>query len=157
MLYKKSKRRLALTAIAALFALNLVFGPLNVTWHNRQLKKAFIDIDTPIVSLNAVVPFAWDAVYTFEPYLSKAEMAEIIGFNSRTLSETVSEGMTQLVFVRDKSVVASVCGYPDSLGYSMWFVNWDGASAKLTFADDAVFSVEKADGIVRLRHMPENA
>ncbi len=157
MLNKKSKRRLALAAIAVLFALNLAFGPLNVAWHNRQLKKALTAVDTPTVSLKAIVPFAWDAVYTFEPYLSKAEMAEIIGFKSGALRETVSEGMTQLVFVKGKSVVASVCGYPDNLGYSVWLVNWDGASAKLAFADDAVFSVEKDDGIVRLRHIPGNA
>ena len=152
---KKSKLRLAITVIAALFALILAIDALNVAWHNRQLKKALTAIDTPAVSLNAVVPFAWDAVYTFEPYLSKAEMAKIIGFSSGSLRETVSEGMTQLVFVKDRSVVASVCGYPDSLGYWVWLDNWEGPAAKVAFADDAVFAVEKADGIVWLRPVPE--
>lgn len=157
MFYKKRNRRLALAAIAALFVLSLMLDPLNVTWHNRQLKKALTAVDAPTVSLNAVVPFAWDAVYTFDPYLSKEDMTEIIGFRCGALRESVSEGMVQLVFVKGRSVVASVCGYPDNLGYAVHFVTGDGEFAKLTFADDAAFSVEKADGVVHLRHIAGDA
>lgn len=155
----KRRLRLAVTVIAAVFALILATDSLNVAWHNRQLKKAIMAIDTsvPTVSFNVVVPFSWEAVYTFEPYLSKAEMAEIIGFNSRALSETVSEGMTQLVFVRGRAVVASVCGYPDNLGYSVWLDNWDGPAAKVTFAEEAVFSVDAIDGIVSLHQLAKGA
>lgn len=157
----KRRLRLAVAVIAAVFALILAADSLNVSWHNRQLKKSIMAIDTsaPTVSFNAVVPFAWDAVYTFEPYLSKAEMAEIIGFNSSSLKETVSEGMTQLVFVKGKSVVASVCGYPHAsrLGYSVWLDNWDGPAAKVAFAEEAVFSVDAIDGIVSLHQLSKSA
>ncbi len=116
------------------------------------MKKALTALETPGVRLNAVVPFAWEAVYTFDPYLSKAEMAEIIGFKSGALRETVSEGMVSLVFIRDSAVIASVCGYSDALGYAVYFNTGDGNFSRLTFADDAVFSVETADGVVRLHH-----
>ncbi len=159
MLNKKGRLYRAAITITALLALALAMDALGIAWNNHQLKKALMAIDTPTVSLNAVVPFAWDAVYTFEPYLSKAEMAEIIGFKSGALRQTVSEGMTQLVFVKGTSVVASVCGYPapGKLGYSVWLDNWAGSAAKVTFAEEAVFSVDALDGILRLHQIAKGA
>ena len=51
------------------------------------------------VSLNELVPFEWDEVYTFGPYTSKEEIQSIIRLDSDAVKESVSEGMVQLVFV----------------------------------------------------------
>lgn len=144
-------------AIAVFWYMLTAANSLMISHNNRRLRQSLTSLDAKAIAFNNVVPFGWDTVYTFDPYLSKAEMAEIIGFNSGALRETISEGMVQLVFIKGRSVVASVCGYPDRLGYAVHFVNWGGGFAKLSFADDAAFSVEKADGVVRLRHIAGDA
>ena len=92
---------------------------LMVSQNNRRLRQALTSLDAKAVTLNDVVPFGWDTVYAFDAYLSKEEMTEIIGFKSGALRETVSKGMVSLAFVRGSSVVASVCGYADNLGYAI--------------------------------------
>lgn len=93
-------------------------------------------------TLNAVVPFEWDAVYTFPPYTGKEEIEAAIGFRSSRIRETVNEGMVQLVFVRGKRLAAMVCGYPDELGYDVEF------TGKITFAEQAVFTVRQKGDVV---------
>lgn len=155
MLYKRKGFRI-ITAVI-LCALGLVlFNPLRVQLNNYKLKKAFTSVDAETVRLNTVVPFRWDYIYAFDSYLSKAEMAGIIGFESGALRETASEGMVQLVFVRGHRVVGSVCGYSSMLGYSLYFSTGENNFSRLTFADDAVFSVEKREGIVLLRYIADD-
>ena len=125
----------------------LVIGNPLVFLHNQELQQAvlLIDDDVKEITLNEVVPFAWDAVYTFSPYTSKEEIEAIIGFKSSSIRETVNEGMVQLLFVENDSVVASICGYPDNLGYSVSF------SDVITYEEEAVFSVSKEAGKIILR------
>lgn len=100
-------------------------------------------------TLNAVVPFAWDAVYTFPPYTGKEDIEAAIGFRSNRICETVSEGMVQLVFVKGKRIAAMVCGYPDALGYDVDF------TGKITFAEQAVFTVSRKGDVVCLNRTEE--
>ena len=85
-----------------------------------------------------------DRVYTFEPYATREEIAEIIGFDSSSIRETVSEGMVQLLFVKDHKVTSSVCGYASSLGYAVGFFD------RVDYEENAVFSVKREDGLVIL-------
>ena len=48
-------------------------------------------------------------------------MEKATGFSSPSIQETVSEGMVQLLFVKEGRVVASVCGYAERLGYQIRF------------------------------------
>lgn len=48
-------------------------------------------------------------------------MEKAIGLSSPSIQETVSEGMVQLLFVKEGRVVASVCGYAERLGYQIAF------------------------------------
>lgn len=137
------KKRI-ITAIAVLLVVG--FGFLwytsKVAAHReRALGAAMTSAAEGEMTLNEVVPFAWDAVYTFAPYTSKEQIEAEIGFRSNRIRETVSEGMTQLVFVKGKRVAMMVCGYPDRLGYD---VDFDG---KITYEENAVFTVTK-DGEV---------
>lgn len=122
----------------------LWIGNPAAAYHSRQLKEAFATIGGEETTLNDIVPFEWDTVYTFDPYTSRAEMEQAIGFQSRAIKESVSEGMVQLLFVKDRSVAASVCGYPDSLGYR---VDFTGSVAR---DDKTVFSVSREEGITVL-------
>lgn len=134
----------------------LVFGKPSVMINNYRLKKVFLSLETPDeLSLNEIVPFAWDAVYSFEPYASREQMEEILGFRDSSLRETVSEGMLQLVFVKDKRVVSCICGYADILGYSVDFSWEEKPSAgtgyrKVCFEDYLLFSAEKKGDIIYL-------
>lgn len=124
----------------------IIIGNPVVFVHNHQLKSAITSIseDTDEITLNEIVPFQWDTVYTFEPYATREEIAEIIGFDSSSIRETVSEGMVQLLFVKDHKVTSSVCGYASSLGYAVGFFD------RVDYEENAVFSVKREDGLVIL-------
>lgn len=147
------KRIVAMIAIL----LAALAGVMWYGYHTRKereaaLQKSIISITAEEITLNQVVPFAWNAVYTFPPYTPKEEIEAEIGFRSHAIQETYSEGMLQLVFVKGKRVVAMVCGVPREmmsdvplyLGYDVVF---DG---KITHEENAVFSVSREGGVVRL-------
>ncbi|WMJ83657.1 hypothetical protein ACS3UN_11375 [Oscillospiraceae bacterium LTW-04] len=149
---KRKKKRFTSFLIiitGILFLLTAVGNPV-VLYNNHRLKRALTSLDAQTVTLNEVVPFRWDVVYTFDAYLSKGEMEKIIGFKSANLQEMVNSGMVQLVFVKGRSVVGSVCSYADVLGYYIQFEPGEGYYSKVEFNDHADFDIEKRDGIIRL-------
>lgn len=114
--------------------------------------------ETTQVSLNELVPFEWDEVYTFDPYTSEEEIKRIIRLDSGAVEESVSEGMVQLVFVEwgKERVVASVCAYPDNLGYDIRipFNHGDEGYGVLRYEDNAVFSKSTENGVTVLTYLP---
>ncbi|MCG8482409.1 MAG: hypothetical protein MJA31_03795 [Clostridia bacterium] len=96
------------------------------------------------VMLKEVAPFEWDMAYSFYPYTSKEEIQETIGFKAN-ISETVSEGMPHLIFVKDKKVVCEIIGYPSNLG-----INIDYFSNGINVNDNIVFKAEKNTDFVCL-------
>ena len=115
-----------------------------VKYNNYHLKQNIQTISASEVTLNAVVPFEWDTVYTFPPYTSKAKIEKIIGFESDEIKETVNEGMVNLLFVKGNTVTGSICDYPKNLGYSIEFKD------KVKFKDNVVFEVNIQDGMASL-------
>ncbi len=119
-----------LGALALFLAAGLIFGIWDPVERNA---RAFGDAvkrlplqtkEGETVYLAELTPFAWDDVYAFDPYTSRAEMEKILGFSSKELRETVSEGMIQLVFVNEEpntspQVVCCIASYPENLGYSV--------------------------------------
>lgn len=126
-----------LTAALIIGCAYLLIGNPIIAYHNYELKKSILAVSSEATTLNEVVPFEWDCVYTFSPYASKAEMEQAIGFQSRHLRETVSENMVQLIFVNDGAVTASVCGYESVLGYRVSFPD------SVTYNEEAVFAVHR--------------
>lgn len=147
---KKGIRSLFVIALVLLSGYLLIGNPI-VFWHNWELKRSIqsIEPERKMVAFNNLVPFEWDRVYTFAPYTSKKEIAEVIGFHSRSIRETVSEGMVQLLFVKDHSVTASVCSHVDSLGYQVDF------SGSISREEEAVFEVIPEDGWTVLRRVDD--
>ena len=134
-----------LALLLALFAVAYPLRTAVVMGRNAlALKNAVTKLDDGAAALNALVPFPWDAVYTFPPYASRADIEAAAGVRSRFIRETVSEGMTQLLFVRNGAAVCSVCDYPEKLGYS---IDFDGVIA---YDEGALFNATREDGIVRL-------
>ena len=121
-------------------------GYNNIKLNNENLQKAITSIKENEVTLNDVVPFEWERVYTFKPYTTKEDMESIIGFKSQYISETINEGMVQLIFVNDKKIVSNVLNYVDNLGYSIDF--YDGISV---YNDNVKFNVKLDNGILYLK------
>lgn len=139
------KKRSLLTVLVVLVALVIAgyffVGYPVVAIHNNQLKKAVTSIkDSQTVTLNEVVPFEWDTVYTFKPYETKENIEKVIGTKSSSIKETVNEGMVSIVFVKDNKVTASVADYPSNLGYEIYF---DGS---VSYKDNKIFLVENSIG-----------
>lgn len=133
----RCKKPLAVVGICAVtgvivLAVMLLTNPDSVRKNNAALKDSILDIkeDQEEIYLNEIVPFEWTSAYTFAPYVNKDSQEEIIGFSSRKLQESVSEGMMNLVFVNGKEVVASICGYEEQLGYLIEFDNDDSMGKK---------------------------
>lgn len=128
----------------------LMIGNPFVFINNQKLKKSIGSLDdNKIVSLNEVIPFEWDFLYTFEPYQSKEEIAEIIGFQSNDIKENnINEGMVHLLFVKNHKVVASILSYSSNLGYNIDFSSKE--NLKVSHAENTQFFVTKDDGITYL-------
>ena len=115
-----------------------------VKYNNYHLKQNMQTISGTEVTLNSVVPFEWDTVYTFPPHTSKAKIEKIIGFESNEIKTSVNEGMVHLLFVKGDTVTGSICDYPKNLGYSIKFKD------KVKFKDNVVFEVHIQDGMASL-------
>ena len=104
------------------------------------------------VKLSEFTPFEWDEVYSFNPYSSKEIIYETIGYKWDDISETVSEGMNQIVFMKAGEVVCYIYGYPESNGNGIFFLNSGVGEdyTRLNATDQDVFSVEIREEIVYL-------
>lgn len=136
----------------------LFFGDPRIHINNNKLEEVITKIDSNTVMLEEIVPFEWTTVYTFDPYTSLDRIEWVTGSNSPALKESVSEGMTHLVFMNKGRVMASVCAYPDSVGYSLSFAGGsntyypypDGGYSHIEYGDQVEFDVTREDDIVRL-------
>lgn len=122
---------LAVMIGAVMFLFNMAFDIWDpVSRNNRAFSKAVKQWAAQAqegdrISLRELTPFSWNWVYTFDPYTTKDEMEQVIGCSGKDLSETVNEGMVQLVFVDydkdlgENRVVCDICGYGSNLGYGV--------------------------------------
>lgn len=158
----RCKKPLAVVGICAVtgvivLAFTLLTNPDSVRKNNAALKDSILNIkeDQEEMYLNELVPFEWTSVYTFAPYLNKDSQEEIIGFPSRKLQESLSEGMMNVVFVNGEEVVASICGYGEQLGYFIEFENDDSVYkegyAKINKDQNAVCHITKNDRSIELK------
>ncbi|EKN64640.1 hypothetical protein P9E76_00095 [Schinkia azotoformans] len=156
----KSKRTVAtvVTIILSIFVLiNLLKKDL---WdvNAESLKKEVLTIGESVetVNLSDLTPFEWDVAYSFDPYASKDMIYATVGYKWDNISETVSEGMNQIVFMKDGKVVCYLYGYPENNGYGLYFTgeNKTGVTSASVFSaeDDLTFRVVRSDGVIHLKN-----
>lgn len=126
--------------------------PQYITQNNKSLCKSIEAITASEINLTDIVPFQWDTVYTFTPYTSKDTIEKVIGFKSDDIQETINEGMVQLIFVKDKLIVSSICGYCNYVGYNIHFGVYEGNHIALNRSDTNIFTVSKIDGLINLTY-----
>lgn len=87
-----------------------------------------------LVNLSEITPFEWDVVYFFDPYTSKKQIYETIGFHWNGVQQQGSEGMMQILFINKGKVVCYCSGSGETNGY---FV--DGNSLRLEKSEEPQF------------------
>ncbi|MCI1930822.1 MAG: hypothetical protein LKJ13_03890 [Clostridia bacterium] len=110
-----------------------------------DFKRSVLKLKDEKVTLNDITSFSWDSVYSFDPYESKEEIEKETGIKSLHLRESVSEDMTNIVFVKGKKVVCAVYGYPKNIGFNMSF--YGIGSNCINSSKNAVFIVEEKNGV----------
>ena len=152
-----SKKTVIRAAVVLLFSVILITLLNRDLWdvNERALKKEITSIEENVETINLaeVTTFEWDVVYSFEPYTPKELIYETVGYEWDRISETVSEGMEQIVFLKDGKVVCYLFGYPENNGYG---IDFSGQTvndvAKMLKADeDLTFQVTRSNDIVFLR------
>lgn len=153
----KSKKTVILIAfgiICIAIIINLLRKDL---WDENEelLKEEVLSIGHSVdtINLSDVTPFEWDVAYFFRPYTPKDDIYETVGYKWDSISETVNEGMNQIVFLHDGEVVCYLYGYPENNGYGIFLEseNDQDASSILRVKDDLKFQVERSDDVVYLR------
>lgn len=101
-----------------------------------------------VIRLSESLDFEWDYLYSFLPYTSKEDIYETIGYRDIRIHETVSEGIVQVILVKDGKTVCNISGYPDDLGFYFDF----GIIDKYIKLDNkSKFIVQKDKKVVTLK------
>jgi len=99
-----------------------------------------------MVFLSSFTTFEWDTLYSFAPYTSNETIYQVVGYQWDKINSTVSEGMNQIVFLKDGKVVCYIDGYPDKYKVFFEFGQYNGNYFKLTSSDKLIFHMTITDG-----------
>lgn|SRR5690554_6694697 len=145
----KSKQNVVIVAIGILFIAVLINLFKKDLWdlNEQLLKEEVLSIEQSVETVNLldITPFEWDTVYSFDPYTSKEKVYETVGYKWDNISETVSEGMNQIVFMKDEKVVCYIFGYPQNNGYGIHFLGeeFNDVAQILNSNNELIFRVER--------------
>ncbi|MFC0561456.1 hypothetical protein [Halalkalibacter alkalisediminis] len=154
----KSKKRVAIVVIVMLcvvVSINLLQKDL---WEvNEELLReqiTSIEQSAETINLLDVTPFEWDVVYSFDPYTSKDKVYETVGYKWDNISETVSEGMNQIVFMKEEKVICYLYGYPENKGYGIYFSGdtINNVAEMLKANDNLTFRVFRSSNYIYLKN-----
>ena len=156
----KNKKILVIVAIVIVSIFVLVNLLKKDLWDVNAdlLKEEVLSIEQSVetVNLTDITPFEWDEVYSFDPYTTKDMIYETIGYKWGNISETVNEGMNQIVFLKDGKVVCYLYGYPENNGYGIYFTSENGmgvtSASVLNSEDDLTFQVIRSDNVLYLEN-----
>ncbi|MEK4229315.1 hypothetical protein [Solibacillus sp. FSL H8-0538] len=124
---------------------------------NAELfKEEFLSISQSVETVNLlnITPFEWDRAYSFNPYTPEDLIYETVGYKWDNISETVNEGMNQIVFLNDEKVVCYIYGYPENNGYGLAFIteNYTEVASILNVKDELDFHVTRSESVIYLRN-----
>lgn len=117
----------------------------------EELMKSFTVIsgNSEINDLSQWTPFEWDTLYSFAPYTSKEKIYEVVGYKWDKITESVNEGMNQIVFLKAGKVVCYLYGYPENIKISFNFGSYKSSFIKLSAEDKLSFRTTISDNGVR--------
>ena len=117
----------------------------------KQFNSSFnaISGNASIDDLSDFTTFEWDTLYSFAPYTPEEVVYEVVGYQWDKINSTVSEGMNQIVFLKEGKVVCYIDGYPDKYKIFFEFGQYNGNYFKLTSSDKLIFHMTVTDGEIR--------
>lgn len=132
--------------IVVVITILLVINPFkkdiwDINANNFRDSFNIISGTTTIDNLSQWGGFEWDEMYSFRPYLSRERVYEVVGYKWDNISETLSENMNQIVFVKDDKVVCHIYGYPNNTGLGFSFGEYEGDYIKLSSKDRLSFNI----------------
>jgi hypothetical protein len=110
---------------------------------------------TDTITIRDITPFEWDRFYSFYPYTSKKKIYAVVGYKWDNITEAMSEGVIQIVFMKDEKVLCYLYGLPSNIKYSISLAQdeYKDGVAFLNSNEDVIFKVRRSDGIVYLEQV----
>lgn len=138
--------------LIGVFIISILFQLIYIKNNNNSLSNSIKSLNKDeIILLENVIPFKWDKIYTFAPYIPKETIENIIGTKSNYISESLGEDTTQLIFIKNGKLVASVIGHNANLGYDIDFYDGESIYNIITYGDNIKFLVQNKDDIIILK------
>lgn len=116
-------KKISIIAFVATLAFCLLAGffvlanPHGANTNGKKLAGILREYEGTDLNLNSIINFDYDYLVQFESYADKNSMEEFIGFKCAILEESVSEGMMNILFVKDNKPVCYIYGYPSNNGF----------------------------------------
>ena len=151
----KKKSFILIASILVVILGLIMFKTLHPTpiWeiNAKQFNRSFnmISGNATIDDLSGFTTFKWDTLYSFAPYTPEKDVYQVVGYQWDKINSTVSEGMNQIVFLKEGKVVCYIDGYPDKYKVFFEFGQYTGNHFKLTSSDKLIFNMMVTDGGIR--------
>jgi hypothetical protein len=112
-----------------------------VSQNTRQIEER-LSQNAEDGNVRDLISFSYDKVYVFKPYQSLDQMEEQIGFKYSELREGLSEGITNILFVKNSKAVAYLYGYSTNIGFDINLPSGEYTKAQI---DNMLYKVEKRE------------
>jgi len=151
----KKQTFIVVASVLGIIIALIMFKALHLTpiWEKnaKQFNSSFniISGDATIEDLSRFTTFEWDTLFSFAPYTPKEDVYKVVGYQWDKIDTTVSEGMNQIVFLKEDKVVCYIDGYPDKYKVFFEFGQYVGNYIKLTCSDKLTFHMMVTDGGIR--------
>lgn len=151
----KKQTFIVVASVLVIIIALIMFKALHLTpiWeiNAKQFNSSFNTIsgNATIDDLSRFTTFEWDTLFSFAPYTPKEDVYKVVGYQWDKIDTTVSEGMNQIVFLKEGKVVCYIDGYPDKYKVFFEFGQYTGNYIKLTSSDKLIFYMMVTDGGIR--------
>ena len=112
-----------------------------ISQNTRQLERG-LSQNLANGKVRNLITFNYDKMYVFEPYQSLDKMEKQIGFKYSKLKEGTSEGIINILFVKDNRTVAYLFGYSVYNGYFIKIPSGEYTKAQV---DKMTYNVKKRE------------
>lgn len=119
--------------------------------HLTVFEDMIYSLDDGEYALNAIIPFDWDAMYSFSPYTSKEEITSAIGFESDIVYDSYDEAIQQIIFVKDREIVCSIYGSVVEMGYQFHFPSDDHYDREVKKNENFSVTVLREEDFIQLK------
>ena len=149
-------KKIVIALLCFIFILSIIKQDL---WdlNEKMLKENILSIDQNAESINLVdiTPFDWDVAYSFTPYTTKEVIYDTVGYKWDNIKETVSEGMNQIVFIKEGKVACYIYGYPTTNGYGISFhgENYKNGANILKLENKLNFQITRSNDTIYLNQI----